>query len=211
MMGVGPAVCKRSIEQLSFFDFAADRSVSPLSHVGTPYNFYTRASNYPYGVLPNSQAKRGSKGESSSSSPNTRRPTNTRTHICLAQLGPLASRFDFSRTTPYVHKGYWPKAPPLLGFSATSTEEGQRNVLVGAFDDDKYANVAALRELVLLDCRYAWMELPFSTPAARHQMLARQCGVAAGPAAHESAGLAALLNADSIPQYVWPAAKHMCE
>ncbi|KAG5504698.1 hypothetical protein GH5_05322 [Leishmania sp. Ghana 2012 LV757] len=92
-----------------------------------------------------------------------------------------------------------------------STEEGQRNVLVGAIDDYKYANVAALRELVLLDCRYAWMELPFSTPAARHQMLARQRGAAAGPTAHENAGLAALLNADSIPQYVWPAAKHMCE
>ncbi|CAJ1025911.1 Lysine methyltransferase/tRNA (Uracil-5-)-methyltransferase/Methyltransferase small domain [Leishmania utingensis] len=93
-----------------------------------------------------------------------------------------------------------------------NTKGGQRNVLVGACYDSKYANVETLRKLVLLDCRYAWVDLPFSTCAARYQMLARQRGAAAsGPTTRENAELVALLNTDSIPQYVWPAANPMCE
>lgn len=92
-----------------------------------------------------------------------------------------------------------------------STGGGQGNALVGACNDHKYANVEALRKLVLLDCRYAWVDLPFSTPSGRHQMLARQRGATGGPSTPENADLVALLSSDSIPQYIWPAAYPMCE
>ncbi|KAK7198366.1 Methyltransferase-like protein [Novymonas esmeraldas] len=85
------------------------------------------------------------------------------------------------------------------------------DVLIGACNDPKYATVGALRERVLLDGRYEWQDLPFSCPSSRHVMLARRRGASAGGGTLEDGGLGALLESDSIPQYVWPAAGPMCE
>ncbi|KAG5504326.1 hypothetical protein JKF63_04771 [Porcisia hertigi] len=91
-----------------------------------------------------------------------------------------------------------------------SNVRGHHSALVGVRNEQEYSTVEALRKMVLLDGRYAWVNLPFSTPS-QAQLLARQRGATAGPSALGDRDLVALLESDSIPQYVWPAADSMCE
>ncbi|GET88651.1 hypothetical protein, unknown function [Leishmania tarentolae] len=91
------------------------------------------------------------------------------------------------------------------------SEGDQPDALHDACISYKNVEVEALRKLVVQDDRYAWVDLPFSTSTGRHQLLARQRGATAIPSTRENADLVALLNSDSIPQYIWPAAYPMCE
>lgn len=78
-------------------------------------------------------------------------------------------------------------------------------------EDAKYAVVETLRQQVRQDARYVWVDLPYSISPAPHQLLVRQRGAVADANASAGANVVSLLETDSIPQYVWPAATPMCE
>ncbi|KPI85492.1 hypothetical protein ABL78_5453 [Leptomonas seymouri] len=81
--------------------------------------------------------------------------------------------------------------------------------LIMSAGDTKYCIVGALRQLMRHDARFVWVNLSSCDGGCRAQILARQEGVIAAEYAEDEAQLYAVLESDSIPQYVWPAASSL--
>lgn len=75
--------------------------------------------------------------------------------------------------------------------------------------DTKYHDVNALRELMRRDARFEWVDMCNVVGARQAQILVRRRNVGASRDSQEDVALRALLESDSIPQYVWPAASPM--
>jgi predicted nicotinamide N-methyase len=91
---------------------------------------------------------------------------------------------------------------------SNQTASGGSESLIALSSDAKYERIDAFRALIHRDSRFVWTNLPNESGASRPcQILMRQKGVAAEELQDESdAQLRAVLETDSIPQYVWPAA-----
>lgn len=86
-----------------------------------------------------------------------------------------------------------------------STCLGRDSIIAGGVGA-KYEQIDALRELMRRDDRFEWVELPNTGSASNTTAFTRRRGVAAEAIQKGDESLRALLESDSIPQYIWPAA-----
>ncbi|KPA84152.1 hypothetical protein ABB37_02228 [Leptomonas pyrrhocoris] len=85
----------------------------------------------------------------------------------------------------------------------------RRDSLIVLACDTKYNHVDALRKLMRRDSRFAWVDLSSCNDVRHAQIFVRQRGATAAGWTEDDAQLRALLESDSIPQYVWPAAGYL--